>query len=409
MSRVQSFRLYSILGAFLVGFWLPLRMIGYVPSFTLEIAFDLLISSVSLLNIVVFYQERQALHPGETEPLWRQLGLFSDIICLLPLSMLDSSLLWLNLLCARHVRQIKPFLDEFASLQPITYRLVPVLTFLPLLVHLIACGWIAMGSGSAGPDSDRVMEYSRAIYWAFTTLTTVGYGDIVARSPLQMLYACIVQVMGVGVFGFILSNVASLLSRSDAAREHHMDSLDRIETFMRLHHIPTDLRGRIRAYYHYLWSSKKGYHDHALLEGLPAKIQSELWTHINKSIIEKVPFLRGADADLIEDLMNELEPRIYVPGERIFRIDEKGDALYFMHSGHVEVLARDGSVIARLSEGAFFGEMALISDTPRNATVRATGYCDIYLLQKDSFERVTNAYPKFKKHIEEIVLSRRAA
>lgn len=409
MNRAQFFRLYSILGAFLVGFWLPLRMIGYFPSFDLEIAFDLLISSVSLLNIVVFFKDRQALHPDEREPLWRQIGLLSDVICLLPLSLLDSSMLWLNLLCARHVRQIKPYLDEFASLQPITYRLVPVFIFLPLLVHLIACGWIAMGSGSAGHDPDRAMEYARGMYWAFTTLTTVGYGDIVAKTPLQMLYACMVQVMGVGVFGFILSNVASLLSRSDAAREHHMDSLDRIETFMRLHHIPTGLRGRIRAYYHYLWSSKKGYHDHALLEGLPAKIQSELWTHINKSIIEKVPFLKGADADLIEDLMNELEPRIYVPGERIFRIDEKGDALYFMHSGQVEVLARDNSVIAQLGEGAFFGEMALISDTNRNATVRATTYCDIYLLQKDSFERVTNAYPKFKRHIEEIVRTRRAA
>lgn len=409
MNGTQFLRLFSILGAFLVGFWLPLRMIGYIPSFTVEIAFDLLISSVSALNIYAFLRERRNLHPNERDSLWHHAGLACDIICLLPLSLLSSSFLLLNLLCARHVRQIKPFLDQFASLQPITYRLVPVLIFLPLLVHLIACGWIALGSGSAGPDADRSMEYARAMYWAFTTLTTVGYGDIVAKTPLQMFYCCMVQVMGVGVFGFILSNVASLLSRSDAAREHHMDSLDRIETFMRLHHIPTDLRGKIRSYYHYLWSNKKGYHDESLLEGLPAKIQSELWTYINKSIIEKVPFLKGAHPDLIEDLMNELEPRIYVPGERIFRIDEKGDALYFMHSGQVEVLARDNSTIAQLGEGAFFGEMALVSDNPRNATVKASTYCDIYLLQKDSFDRVTSAYPDFKRHIEEIVHARRAA
>lgn len=409
MQQTQVFRLFSILGAFLVGFWLPLRMIGYIPSFAIEIAFDLLISTVSALNIYAFFRERRTLHPNERDSIWLHLGLLCDVICLLPLSLFSSSLLLFNLLCARHVRQIKPFLDHFASLQPITYRLVPVLIFLPLLVHLIACGWIALGSGSAGPDADHFMEYSKAMYWAFTTLTTVGYGDIVAKSPLQMLYCCLVQVMGVGVFGFILSNVASLLSRSDAAREHHMDSLDRVETFMRMHHIPTDLRGKIRSYYHYLWSNKKGYHDESLLEGLPAKIQSELWTYINKSIIEKVPFLKGAHPDLIEDLMNELEPRIYVPGERIFRIDEKGDALYFVHSGNVEVLARDNSMIAQLGEGAFFGEMALVNDNPRNATVKASSYCDIYLLQRDSFDRVTKSYPDFKKHIEEIVTARKAA
>ena len=142
---------------------------------------------------------------------------------------------------------------------------------------------------------------------------------------------------------------------------------------------------------------------------MPAKIQSELWAYINKSIIEKVPFLKGAHPDLIEDLMNELEPRIYVPGERIFRIDEKGDALYFMHSGNVEVLGRDNSMIAQLGEGAFFGEMALVSDKPRNATVKASTYCDIYLLQKDSFDRVTKSYPDFKRHIEEIVSTRKSA
>jgi voltage-gated potassium channel len=401
VGKRQYLRLFSILGAFLVGFWLPLRMIGYIPSFAVEIAFDLLISTVSALNIYVHFADRDSSRG--------RFGLACDIVCLLPLSLISHSMLLFNLLCARHVRQIKPFLDQFPSLQPITYRLVPVLIFLPLLVHLIACGWIALGSGSAGADPDRALEYARAMYWAFTTLTTVGYGDIVAKTAPQMFYCCLVQVMGVGVFGFILSNVASLLSRSDAAREHHMDSLDRIETFMRLHHIPTDLRGKIRSYYHYLWSNKKGYHDESLLEGLPAKIQSELWTYINKSIIEKVPFLKGASQELIEDLMNELEPRIYVPGERIFRIGEMGDALYFVHSGQVEVLARDQSLIAQLGEGAFFGEMALVSDNPRNATVKATSYCDIYLLQKDSFERVTSAYPDFKKHIEETMHARRAA
>lgn len=417
MNRTQYLRIISIAGAFLVGFWLPIRMIGYTPSMTLEVCFDLLISTVAAINIFLYFQNRKAAKSREKSTWSSNLGLALDCICLMPLSLFAfaffdttvEGILFLNLLCARHVRHIKPFLDEFASLQPITYRLVPVLVFLPLLVHLIACGWIALGSGTVGPDPDKVLEYVRAIYWTFTTLTTVGYGDIAAKTPWQMLYACVVQVCGVGVFGFILSNVASLLSRSDAAREHHMDNLDRIETFMRTHDTPGDLRAKIRAYYHYMWTNKKGYSDHSLLEGLPAKIQSDLWFHINQTIVEKVPFLRGAEHELLEDLMNELEPRIYVPGERIFRIDEPGDALYFVHSGSVEILSRENAVIAHLGEGAFFGEMALISEKPRNATVRATTFCDIYVLQRESFDRVTKAYPHFLEHLSDIVNKRQAA
>jgi hypothetical protein len=324
MSRIQFFRVFSILGAFLVGFWLPLRLIGYIPSLAVEVGFDFLISAVSAINIYLYFQQDMKDHKNPRD--WLNLGLACDLICLMPLSLFaflvfDVSadwLLFLNLLTARHINKIKAFLDDFDSLEPI-------------------------------------------------------------------------------------------ISRSDAAREHHMDNLDKIETFIRLHHIPTHLRSKIRAYYHYLWVNKKGYQDHSLLEDLPTKIQSELFFYINKSIVEKVPFLRGADKELIEDLMNELEPRIYVPGERIFRVDEHGDALYIIHSGEVEILSRENAKIVDLSDGAFFGEMALISDQPRSATAKASTFCDIYLLQREAFDRVTAAYPQFETHLQEIVRDRKAA
>ncbi len=411
----QWLRIISIAGSFVVGFWLPLRLIGYIPERWLEITFDFVISAVAAVNIVQYFAQDYKSYKAPRD--WLSLGLIFDLICLLPLSLLAYSfstpaaeyLLFANLLIVRHAKQIKPFLDSFDSLQPMTYRLVPLLMGLPLLVHLSACGWIALGSGTAGAEADKLLEYVKAVYWSFTTLTTVGYGDISAKTIPQMLYACGVQVTGVAVFGYILSNVAGLLARSDAAREHHMDNLDRVDTFVRTHHIPIELRGKIRSYYHYLWEKKKGYQDQSLLEGLPAKIQSELYFHLHRSIVEKVPFLKGADRDLLEDLMTKLQPRIFIPGERIFRIDEPGDALYFIQNGSVEIIGRDGATIVRLTDGAFFGELALLSDKPRSATAIAVTYCDVYRLSKDDFEHVTNAYPQFRDHIHEVAGSRRTA
>lgn len=405
--QIQTMRVLSIFGAFLVGFWLPIRLIGYNPPVAVEIFFDLLVSLVAGLNIYLFFHLTQE-NPWKFKS-WLNLGLILDVICLMPLSIFaflvfDTTVGWillLNLLCARHIRQIKPFLDQYDSLQPMTYRLIPLFLSLPLLVHLIACGWIALGSGTAGIDADPILTYVKAIYWAFTTLTTVGYGDISAKTIPQMLYACGTQVIGVGVFGFILSNVASLLSRSDAAREHHMNNLDKIETFMRNHKIPHDLKARTRNYYHYLWTTKQGYQDTSLIEGLPHKLQSDLFFHINRSIVEKVPFLNKASAEMIEDLMDQLEPRIYVPGERIFRIDEPGDCLYFIQSGQVDIIGRDNQVLIRLSDGAFFGEIALLTDKPRSATAKAVGYCDLFLLHRQAFHHVANAYPEFKMHLEQ--------
>ncbi|MGZ3769591.1 MAG: cyclic nucleotide-binding domain-containing protein [Bdellovibrio sp.] len=407
-------QLISVVGAFLVGFWIPLRLINHIQNPLLEVFGDLLISVVGGIN-VYFYFKRPTKNIHKLRS-WINLGLLVDVICLLPLSLVVylftgttvTGLLLFNLIAARHVRHIKDILDNFAHLQPMTYRLVPILLMLPLVLHIISCGWIALGSGTAGPDADKMLEYVKAIYWAFTTLTTVGYGDISAKTIPQMLFTCVVQVIGVGVFGFILSNVASLLARRDAAREHHMDNLDKVENFMNTHRIPMETRSMVRSYYHYMWKNKKGYRDNSALEDLPKKIQSDLFFHINKPVLDRVPFLRGASKDLVEDLMNELQLTVCVPGEKIFRVGDQGDAMYFVYKGEVEIVSKEEVVIAKVGEGSFFGEMSLLLDGKRNASARASQFCDLYVLKKESFEEVCSKYPEFLEHINEVVQKRAA-
>jgi voltage-gated potassium channel len=410
-----SLKILAMTGALLVGFWLPLRLVGYVPSPVLEIEFDLLISLISAFHLRETFQQ-----PGRNWRVashWLKPAVLADLVTLVPMSLIVPLLTgrhadaWLlvNFFVLRHMRDIKPLLDHFPDIRPITYRLVPLLAILPPIVHLAACGWIAIGSGSAEPAPDRLTEYVRAVYWTLTTLCTVGYGDIVPKTNLQMIYAATIQLAGVGVFGYIMSNVASVLSRQDAAREHHMEGMDRIETFMSTHHVPADLRRRVRDYFHYLWNEKRGYVDRSLLEDLPAKLQSDLFLFMNREILAKVPFLKRACTELVEDLMRELEPRVAVPGERIFRQGDPGDALYFIQSGAVEVLGAGREVIATLSDGAFFGEMALVSDQPRSATVRSVAYCDLCLLSREAFDRVVRAYPEFREHLTEVARARDAA
>jgi voltage-gated potassium channel len=188
-----------------------------------------------------------------------------------------------------------------------------------------------------------------------------------------------------------------------------MNSLDRVETFMQSHKIPTELKSKVRNYYHYLWTNHRDYQDRSLLEDLPVKVQSELYLFINKAIISKVSFLKGAETELIEDLMHELRPQIYVPGEKIFKVDEPGHALYFIQRGQVEILSREGKLIAHLDDGACFGEMALISDRARSANARAVSYCDVYVLEKESFYRVAKSYPQLLTHIQKIMSDRQQA
>jgi len=84
------------------------------------------------------------------------------------------------------------------------------------------------------------------------------------------------------------------------------------------------------------------------------------------------------------------------PGEIIFREGEKGECAYFIRSGEIEVVQGEGAmanVLAKLSAGQYFGEMALIHNAPRNATARAASTSTIAVLGKQNFMMMLNLMP----------------
>lgn len=87
----------------------------------------------------------------------------------------------------------------------------------------------------------------------------------------------------------------------------------------------------------------------------------------------------------------------YEPGEVIVRQGEPGDCAYFIQSGQVEVVNGQGSVVANLSEGEYFGEMALLSDAPRSATVRAAAPTSLAVLGKENFTAMCSLLPSTKE------------
>jgi voltage-gated potassium channel len=102
-----------------------------------------------------------------------------------------------------------------------------------------------------------------------------------------------------------------------------------------------------------------------------------------------------------------MHPLVYLPGDYIFRAGDQGKEMFFIGRGTVEILGKDEeSVQATLGDGQFFGEVALVKGQPRNASVRAVGYCDLYALDKDTFDRIIAHHPGFKEHIDQMVKER---
>jgi cAMP-dependent protein kinase regulator len=102
---------------------------------------------------------------------------------------------------------------------------------------------------------------------------------------------------------------------------------------------------------------------------------------------------------------NLFEIETFKPGEIVFQQGDVGECAYFIHGGRVEVV-KDSAVIANLSKDQYFGEMALISSAPRNATIRAVEETKVAVLGKSNFLRLLNVLPATKEDILKTVQHR---
>jgi CPA1 family monovalent cation:H+ antiporter len=121
-------------------------------------------------------------------------------------------------------------------------------------------------------------------------------------------------------------------------------------------------------------------------------------------LIERLDILSGLDERQLARVARLLRPRFTVPNERIIRRGDRGDAVFFIASGAVEVRLPARRV--RLGTGEFFGEMALLSGRPRQADVVSLTYCRLLLLRKADFERFLATNPDVKAEISRIVETR---
>lgn len=101
--------------------------------------------------------------------------------------------------------------------------------------------------------------------------------------------------------------------------------------------------------------------------------------------------------------------RRYRPDEVVFREGDAPDALYLIRSGSVTVSRDVGGhevVLSYVSAGNYVGEMALLNDTPRTATVQATVQTEMLLLNADTFKRVVAQNREWRADLENRLLER---
>ncbi|HEY3911831.1 MAG TPA: ATP-binding cassette domain-containing protein [Stellaceae bacterium] len=156
-------------------------------------------------------------------------------------------------------------------------------------------------------------------------------------------------------------------------------------------------------------------HDYRIIESadrlvhmVDGRIVSDVVLHDALRICEflrAVDLFRSLTPTQLTDIAEKMTPRHFGTGETIVREGEPGEEFYLISDGEVDVMRADHEV-ARLGRGDFFGEVALISGEPRNATVMATEPLDTFVLGKTDFQSAIAASASFRDQLYRVYFVR---
>jgi putative ABC transport system ATP-binding protein len=156
-------------------------------------------------------------------------------------------------------------------------------------------------------------------------------------------------------------------------------------------------------------------HDHRIIEladrlvhMVDGRIVSDVMLNDALRICE---FLKGVEAfknltpTELTHVAERMTRRHYLPDEVVIREGDVGHELFLISDGEVKV-ERGGSEVARLAAGDFFGELALLSGQPRNATVVASRPLETYVLGEQDFQNAINASESFRDQLRRVYFLR---
>ncbi len=125
--------------------------------------------------------------------------------------------------------------------------------------------------------------------------------------------------------------------------------------------------------------------------------------------LETVPLFSELGSRQLDLLAVKLGVQAYQRGAAIVRQGDVGDAFYILREGSAEVLARDGGRARRLgllNPGDFFGEVALLRDIPRTATVRARTDASVWRLDRQDFHDLVGRYLGLEEQVAAVAAAR---
>ncbi|EFA05339.2 Potassium voltage-gated channel protein eag-like Protein [Tribolium castaneum] len=287
-----------------------------------------------------------------------------------------------------------------------------------LIAHWLACIWYAIGNAENhskigwleilandthqfyGPNNTGgpsiKSRYVTALYFTFTSLTSVGFGNVAPNTDAEKIFTICVMLAGSLMYASIFGNVSAIIQRLYSGTARYHTQMLRVREFIRFHQIPNPLRQRLEEYFQHAWAFTNGIDMNSVLKGFPECLQADICLHLNRNLLQNCSVFDGASPGCLRAFTLKFKTTHAPPGDTLVHRGDVLSSLYFISRGSIEIL-RDDIVMAILGKYDIFGENPCLHPTlgKSSCNVRALTYCDLHKIHRDDLLDVLELYPEF--------------
>ncbi|XP_041563652.1 uncharacterized protein LOC108149735 isoform X7 [Drosophila elegans] len=366
-----------------------------------------LISSIPLDYIFLIFNQDfsdsfQILHAGRALRILRLAKLLS-LVRLLRLSRL-----------VRYVSQWEEV--YFLNMASVFMRIFNLICMMLLIGHWSGClqflvpmlqgfpsnSWVSINELQ---ESYWLEQYSWALFKAMSHMLCIGYGRFPPQSLTDMWLTMLSMISGATCYALFLGHATNLIQSLDSSRRQYREKVKQVEEYMAYRKLPRDMRQRITEYFEHRYQGK--FFDEELILGeLSEKLREDVINYNCRSLVASVPFFANADSNFVSDVVTKLKYEVFQPGDIIIKEGTIGTKMYFIQEGVVDIVMANGEVATSLSDGSYFGEICLLTNARRVASVRSETYCNLFSLSVDHFNCVLDQYPLMRKTMETVAAER---
>ncbi|KAF8561713.1 hypothetical protein P879_06605 [Paragonimus westermani] len=293
---------------------------------------DLFVDVMFIIDIVINFRttyvnksDELVSHPGRIAIHYFKGWLLIDVVAAIPFDLLqfgaqtDEMVTLIGLLkTARLLRLVRVVrkLDRYSEYGAAVLLLL-MATFV-LIAHWLACIWYAVGHIERQQYSVRIgwldhlaaqiqqpyrnfsltgpttqSKYITALYFTFSSLTSVGFGNVSPNTNPEKIFSICVMLIGSLMYAGIFGHVSAIIQRLYSGTARYHTQMLRVKEFIRFHQIPNPLKRRLEEFFQHAWSYTNGIDMNLVLRSFPECLQADICLHLNRHLLETCPPFKG--------------------------------------------------------------------------------------------------------------------